>query len=208
MKQGFFIVFIGLLLISSCTNTWKNKDYSFADGFADLQELDKTYNATFKEEQLNATMVSVENIDPLLEQLQERQENIEETKESDDKQALLFFIDIREDMLLAEKNFQFAQKIGDIGLVTDEKGFSCAEARYILDAAYYYNESFTYARKAQFKLDDLLYRFGSVAQLQDLIGINQQKTAFYKSPLDHVHKIIQMNHEALEKNCKIKVVTE
>ncbi len=207
MKIGLWIVLVILIVISSCTNAGK-KDYTFAEGFAELQKLDTAHNASFKNEQLNSTMVPLDNIDPLLEQLDLMQGNIQRAQESDNKEALVRFIAIRKDMLLAEKNFQLAQKIGDIGLVTDENGFSCAEARYILDAAYLYNESFTYARRAEFSLDDLLYWFGDVSQLQDLVGLNKQKTAFYKSPLDHVHKIVQTNQETLEKNCKIKVVTK
>lgn len=204
MKKRYLWLFISLFLISSCKSI---QPYTFTQGFQELQLLDTQYNASFKTERLNATMVPLDKIDPFLTELDKFQEKIEETKDSTEKEALLLFIDIRKDMLLSQKNFLLGQKIGDIGLVKDNKGFRCAEAKYLLDTAYYFNESFTYGRRAQSELDDLLYEYREVAQLQDLVGLNQNKTAFYKSPLDHIKNIVRDNTDALAKNCKIKVVT-
>ncbi len=196
-----------MLLLAGCiSNEWSNREYSFAQGFVELTELDKEFNASFKDERLNVTMVPLENIDALLASHEEMKSNIEKTKDSQDKKALLKFIDIRKNMVLAEKNFQLAENIGPIGLVRD--GFGCGEAKYILDASYYYNETFTYARKAQFDLDDLLYEYRELPRVHELVGVNKNKTAFYKSALDDVRKIVDTNLDALQKNCKIKVVTK
>ncbi|MBI1972759.1 hypothetical protein HYS50_02015 [Candidatus Woesearchaeota archaeon] len=204
MKKRYLWLLLLPFLISSCKAP---QPYTFAQGFQDLQLVDTQYDASFQQERLNGTMVLLDQIDPLLAELDKFQENVEKTQDSRDREALLIFIDIRRDMLLSQKNFLLGQKIGDIGLVKDSKGFKCAEAKYLLDTIYYFNESVTYGRRALFDLDNLLYKYQDVQQLQDLVGLNQNKTAFYKSPLDHLKNVIRENTDALAKNCKIKVVT-
>lgn len=209
MKRGYMLLCcIVLLVLTGCLENKGNREYTFAEGFSDLATIDKEFNASFKEERLYFAMVPLEKIDPLMEKVEERKKKVQAAKESQEREALLQFIEIRKLMLLAQRNFHLAEKIGDIGLVTDKGGYKCAEAKYILDAAYYYNESWSYARQAQLKLDDLLYEQREVPRLQHLVGLNENKTAFYKSPLDNLKEITRLNHEALEKNCKIQVVTK
>ena len=208
MKNIWIMLIMGVIALNACSFIGGGGDYSFAEGFADLAVLDAQYNVSFKEEKLGKWMVTLEDVDTFLEKLREIEKNVQKTKESRDKEALLIFIDIRKGMIVAGKNYQLAQNIGDIGLVQDGAGYSCGEAKYILDTAYLLNQSFVTARKVISALDDLLYQYQDVEQLQELVGLNQNKTQFYKSPLDEVSKTIRLNHEALEKNCKIRVVTK
>lgn len=205
MRNIAVILMVAFLGLIGCT---LEKEYTFAQGFADLQELDAAYNASFKEEKLGKMMIPLENVDVFLEKLEETEEDVKETKDSRDKEAVLVFISIRKAMVISEKNYQLARKIGNIGLVEDKEGFTCGEAKYILDTAYLFNESFVAARKAISALDDLLYYYRDVEQLQELVGLDENKTQFYDSSLDILSKTIKLNHQALENNCKIKVVTK
>lgn len=203
-KITILLLFLSLILIAGCNQ----KEYTFAEGFQKVVELDAKYNGSFKEEGINYTVVPLENIDEYLKEIGEFEKDIRAGKDTRDKEALLLFINVRKNMLSAEKNYQLALQIGDIGLVTDEKGFTCGEARYILDVAYYYNETFTDARAAEFGLDDLLYAYADIDQLLALVGVDDEKTRFYLSPLDDIDKTMRTNRAELEKNCKIKVVTK
>ena len=208
MKRTLWLIMVLLIGVVGCNNEWNNREYSFAQGFADLKALDEEYNASFKEERLGKISISLENVDPFLKALAVIESNIEDTKDNRDKEALLVFISIRKGMILAEKNYQLAKEIGNIGLVEDEGGFTCGESRYILDTAYLFNESFSTAKQVIYLLDDLLYHYRDVEQLQELVGLDENKTQFYLSPLDDMSKTIKLNYVALEKNCKIRVVTK
>ena len=208
-KTTFYGLIIGMcLLIAIAGCKPKEKSPTFAEGFQQLEDLDKKFNASFKQEQLNTSMVAVEKSDVLIKELEAFEKNLKKKAPSKDQEALLFFINIRKDMLLSQKYYQLGEKIGDIGLVKDEKGFSCSEIKYLLDAAHYFNLSFVHGYNAVSHLDDLLYQYRDVSQLQDLVGLNQNKTAFYKSPLDHAKNVDRDNTLALEKNCRFKVVTK
>jgi len=115
-------------------------------------------------------------------------------------------MNIRIFMLLSEKHFQIAGNIGDIGLVGDEKGFSCSESPYILEVANELNKSYTLAIKTTSGIDTILYQHREVEQLQNLIGMNQNKTAFYYSHFNTIKTIVKTNIESVQKFCKAKVV--
>lgn len=205
MKTTAWIIISMVLLIAGCGTD--SEKYTFANQFAELQIVDQQYNASFKFEKLDRQMVPLENIDPLLEELKEKKQEVEKADPANETEAIIDFIEIRKLMLLAQKNFQLGAKIGDIGSVSDAKGYSCSEAKYILDAAYYFNETWSYGVTAESRLDDLLFKYAEVPQLQALVGLDENKTAFYNSPLDQIKNIARNNYEALGKNCKIRVVT-
>lgn len=205
MKTTAWIIIGMALLIAGCGAG--SEKYTFANRFAELRVLDQEFNTSFKTERVGKQMVVLENIDPLLEKLEERKREIEKATSTSETAAILDFVEIRKLMLLAQKNFQLGVKIGDIGLVTDAKGYSCSEVKYILDAAYYFNESWSYGVTAESRLDDLLFKYAEVPRLQEVVGLDENKTAFYSSPLDQIKNIARNNYEALEKNCKVRVVT-
>ena len=208
MNKTIWILLIGLIGIVGCNSNSSSQEYTFAAQFAELQALDQEFNASFKLEQLDRTMVPLENIDSLLEQLEKKKKEIEKQTATNDTAAILAFIEVRRLMLSSQKMFQLGKRIGDIGLVTDKKGYSCSEVKYILDAAYYFNESWVYGLQAQSKLDDVLFEFRDLPEVQNLIGVDDNKTAFYLSPLDQVKNIVRNNYEALQKNCRVQVVTK
>ena len=192
--------------MSSCTSSWEGKEYSFGDGFADLAELDVKYATSFHEEKLNSSMVALDNVEPFIADLKEFRENVRKTNDSPDKSALIDFVAIRITMVLAQKNFQLAQNIGNIGLTSDEFGFKCSDAPYILEVSNFYNKSFVYTQKARNDLDTVLYKYRKVPELQNLVGLGTNKTKFYYFHLGNIKNILKSNERALTEICKIRVV--
>lgn len=209
MKKTLITLTLLITLLIGCTlDPWKDKELSFKEGFEEINKTDNKFNTNFHDERIKVTMVPLKDIDNLIEELKELRENIKKTKDSPDKGALLDFINVRIFMLISEKNFQLAQEIGDIGLVGDEAGFRCSEVPYILEATAYYNKSRTYGIKALNGLDTILYEHREVKGLQDIIGLNENKTWFYYSPFDEVKNIVRTNSESINKICRSKVVTK
>ncbi len=183
-----------------------NQQYTFQEGFEKLQEIDKKYGASFKGEQVNLTEASIpseENIPLLLGEIKQFEQTIKPSP-SDEGRALLLFTDARKLMLTAEWYWYQGHKLGDKGLVLDEMGFTCNEAQEIIDAAFYFNETFNYARQAQAELDALLVNYPQIPGVLDLVGTNKNKTNFYKSGLKPVRHVPINNVYYLEKLCGIK----
>ena len=208
MKKFVFLgIFISLLFISSCTpSSWDNREYYFSEGFADLAKLDAKHNTSFYTERLNSSMIALDNIEPFIADVEEFRENVRKTRDGPDKEALVNFATVRITMALSQKNFQLAQKIGDIGLTSDESGFSCGEFEYIYEASNLYNKSLVYAQKARSDLDTILYEYRKIPHVQELVGLDENKTKFYYFHLGNIKNILKSNERALTEICKIRVV--
>ena len=204
-KFIFFGIIFSIIFISSCSS-WEGREYSFTDGFFELSKLDAKYDTSFHEEKLNASMIALENVEPFIADLEEFRENVRKTKDSLDKEALIDFIATRITMVLAQKNFQLAQNIGDIGLSSDEAGFKCSDSPYIFEASNYYNKSLSYTQKARRDLDTILYKYRKVPNLQGSIGLGLNKTEFYYFHLGNVNTILESNNRVLKEICKVRVV--
>jgi len=144
-------------------------------------------------------MVDHDNIDPFIEDLEKFKAKLEKYENTTDFQALLILVDARINMLKSEKYFHLARDIGDIGIATGD--FRCSEKPYLLNAAYYYNNSFKYGIQAYSQLDDLLNIYKNVTNLRNLLGINEAKIKFYGSPILELRAIAEINIEALSKYC-------
>ena len=197
---------LAVFLVSCSGPDFSEKIYTFAEGFAELQEIDQQFNTSFHDERLNVTMVAPENIDPLIEAIKEFKAKVEQTQNNEDRAALLDFASARVFMLLSQKSFQKAQDIGDIGLVSDKAGFSCSETPYILQTAAYLNQSYNNAIKARDGLDRILFEYQKVPNVRALIGVNKQKAWFYYSPLDDIKNKVRNNHRVIDGFCKKTVV--
>jgi len=183
------------------------QQYTFQEGFEKLQEFDEKYGASFKGEQINLTEASIpseENIPLLLEEIKQFEQTIKPSP-SDETKALLLFIDARKLMLTSEWYWHQGQNLGDDGLVLDESGFACNEAQEVIDGAFYFNETFTYARQAQSELDTLLLNYRHIPGVLDLVGTNQNKTNFYKSGLSFIRHVAINNVYYLEKLCGVRI---
>ena len=175
------------------------KEITFEKGFHNMLKLDERYNASFKFERLNQTMVDVDKIDPFIKDLEKFKEKISKYDDNSDIQALNLLLDARINMLRSEKYFFLGREIGDIGIAAG--GFRCSEASYLINAAYYYNSSFKYGVHAYSQLDDLLNIYKNVTNLRKLIGIDETKIKFYASPVFGAEAIADSNIDALVKYC-------
>lgn len=200
---GYFAAALFILAIVLIALFWK-RAYTFEKGFQALTEIDQKYNTSFHTEMLNETMPAKDDIPLLIEDLAAFEKKLDSSSNDPEVRALFLFSDIRKLMLTSQWYFQFGKEIGDIGLVTDEDGFSCAESQYIIDAAFNYNESFIYGLQAEEELDDLLYMYKYHPMMWDLIGVEENRTRFYLSDLKYIRHIPLNSLKSLDVYCGMK----
>ena len=199
----YFAAAIFILALVLAALFW-GKDYTFEKGFEAFTEIDQKYNTSFHTEMLNETMPAKDDIPLIIEDLAAFEKKLDPSSDDPEVKALFLFSDIRKLMLTSQWYFRFGEEIGDIGLAADEDGFSCAEAQYIIDSAFYYNESFIYGSQAEEELDDLLYMYKYHPTMWDLIGIEENKTRFYLSDLKYIRHIPLNNLKSLDVYCGIR----
>ena len=194
------ILFI-ILIIFFASYPSKPTVKSFEQGFNMLNEIDSKYNTSFKTERLNYSMIPEEKIDPLMNELVEFNNQLEKQEKNNYIEALKLFVKARINILLSQKNWYLSSEIGPIGLARD--GFRCSEIDYIIKASSYYNASWRIGLSATYKLDDLLREYQSVPDLWNLVGTDENKTIFYKSPFWQPADHFRENIIALRNACGI-----
>ncbi len=208
-KKLLLIAIVILLLAVLLTFLTQNQEkYTFEKGFNEIKQLDEKYNTDFKKEDVNGTIINYKNIDPYLEDLKNLREKVEKSLDenpTDEEKAFITLIDARTLMLLSQKNYHQASIYGDRGLVTDEKGFSCSESGYIINTAYYYNLSWASGVQAYLALDQLLDIYRDVPKVWELVGINDEKPAFFYAPIGELKIEMRNNLFALENFCFINM---
>lgn len=200
-KKVIYAALIGLAMIIAFFLLKSYLFPSFASGFNKIQRIEVRYNGDFRNEKINDTKINREDFDKFVEDLEAFNKNLLGKKNTTDVQALNKFTNIRTDMLKSEKFFKLGDDIGDIGKATDSDGFKCSEMNYLLNAAYYFNRSWTYGIKVQLDLDDLLVQYKQVPKLRELVGIDDTKTRFFKSDLRMVKRFSLNNIDSLTYYC-------
>lgn len=200
---GAACVIAMVIAVIVLVNIGGNRELAFEEGFEELQKIDEKYNTSFFAEQLNVTMVPLNIIPSMIEDIKAFEKSLSRKSESHDTKTLFLFTDVRKLMLTSQWYFQKGEELGEEGLVNDETGFSCQEANQIIDAAFYYNESYTYGLQAEEELDDLLYIYTYYPEVMSLIGIDLKKTEFYRSNLKAIRHIPLNNLKSLEVYCGI-----
>ena len=193
-----------IILILLVTAFFSIKSYlfpSFSGGFSKIQRIEAQYNGDFRNEKINVTSIKREDFGRFIEYLEEFNDALLKKRNTTDIQALNKFAQIRMSMLKSEKFFRLGDDIGNVGKVKDIDGFRCSEMNYILNAAYYFNRSWTYGVDTQLELDDLLVQYKKVPKLHELVGIDDTKTKFYKSDLRAVKHFALTNVYSLEYYC-------
>ena len=173
---------------------------SFRQGFRVLEGIDAKYGASFKTEQVNWSMVPLEKIDLLVVDIGGVEARVSPV-DTPEVEALRRFILARKSMLQSQLDWQLGERIGPIGEVTDEAGFSCAEYPYIVNAAAFYNPKWINGLDAMRKLDLLLHDFRDVEGVKELVGIDDEKPLFYKSPFYQAADHFRSNVLSLEARC-------
>ena len=201
--SGGVLVVIAIATIILLTSEQK-KVYTFEEGFYQLQEIDRKFNTSYHREELNETMPPIETIPVILEEIKKFESMLDKKSPSLDMKALFIFSDIRKVMLTSEWYFQKGKEIGNKGLVNDAEGFSCREAPEIIDATFYFNESFIYATQAQSEIDDVLYMYKYHPDVWRLMGIDQNRTRFFRSDLKHIRHTVLNNMKSVDVHCNIR----
>ncbi len=201
-KQRIIVVFSMLMLVLLVIVLYRNYRYaSFERGFSDVQKIEAGYNGDFRNEKVNATSIKREDFDKLIKDLEDYNKKLLKKVNTTDVQSLAKFINARIAMLKSEKFFKLGDDIGNIGKATDPEGFKCSEINYLLNAAYYFNRSWTHGVNSLLELDDLLSQYKKVPKLHELVGIDKTKTAFYKSDLKEVKHFPLNNMYSLAYYC-------
>ncbi len=202
------VIIAAIVIIIALKGFESKKEYSFEEGFAKLQEIDQKYSTSFHREKLNGSMPSVETIPLIMEEIKKFEETLDKGSSEVETQGIFLFSDIRKLMLTSEWYFLQATEIGDVGIVNDPEGFSCREAPEIIDATFYYNESFVYATQAQSEIDDLLYMYKYHPNVWGLVGIGVNKTRFFGSDLKSIRHTVINNMQSLEVYCNMKGIKQ
>lgn len=181
---------------------------TFKEGFDIMQQIDKKHRADFKKEMLGGPLIKLENIGPFrtdlikfLNAMDADQDTVISLKNKTGRteaDKVLLFIGARLEMLNAEEQFQWGYKYGNAGLVGD--GFYCTEKEMILESTDHFEKAITHAASAQDYLDFIL---SGSEEIWSLIGANEDKPAFYNSPLQEMMKQIGTNRKIVAKNCPL-----
>jgi hypothetical protein len=198
------IAIIGILFLLVLTQT--TKEFTFEEGFNEITKLDEKYETSFKTEKLPTDLINYKNVDPYVKDLGELREEVANSIDktySKEKEALLLFIDARALMLLSQKSYTMAETLGPRGLAEGEQGFSCLDAGYLINGAYYINKSYSAGLEAYLLLDRLLGNNQNTSNVWELIGIDEEKPNFFYSNLGGMKITVERNIIALEDYCLI-----
>ncbi len=206
-NKFYTIIGIGIILILFLlVLTQTTKDFTFEEGFNEIVKLDEKYETSFKTEKLQSELINYKNIDPYLQDLTDLREQVIKSSEKEyntEKGALLLFIDARALMLVSEKSSTLAQTIGPRAFAEGEEGFSCLDAGYLINGAYYTNQSYGAGLEAYLLLDRLLGNHQKTPGVWRLVGIDDEKPKFFYSELGKMKTTVERNIIALEQFCLI-----
>ena len=197
---GIIVAIILMGIIVGLMKDTGNVD-SFEEGFKYVEKLDHKYDTSFKSEQLNWSLINRESIDPFIADLESFKVTLDEQEQTQDVRAVQTFVHARTLMLQSQKNWILGEDIGLIGEVHDEEGFRCSEFQYIINAALYYNASWILGLEAMTTLDILLSEYKDVEGVKKLVGIDDTKAAFFKSPFYQAGNHFRRKILALELKC-------
>lgn len=171
-------------------------DYNYS--YEEIKKFDSKYGGDFKNEMLNKTMVSFDNLSLMRDDLIKLREELVKKGINKTKSAVLL-VDVRLSMLESEKFWYLGRNFGLNGVTQD--GFRCSEIPQLLLTREYFNTSLNYGQKAIRNMDYLLIYYPQSAKL---FGINENKIRFYYSPLNYLSSVVDLNTMAIDKICKYK----
>ncbi len=214
MKKYLMILLI--LLVSGCTIVGNviAPEYTFEKGFNEMLELDKKYNASFYTEALdvenrfsdvriyyfdwNRTIIGLENVDGIIEELEEMKERVNGMKETKDTKLVIQLIDSRIRMLEAEKAYKLGIDIGGKG--DTEDGFKCGDKPFVIEASELFNESTVIGREVTGIWDDFLTDY---PQTRPFLT-EDKRPKFYDSPFWPISRFSGQTLGRINRLCKDK----
>lgn len=197
----------------------QSRPYTVAKLISEFEKLDKEYSASWKKEKISGMIVSLDKIDPYIEELNEIEEKIkkqEKTKNigvTDTKTLLINLTQARILMLESEKKYQEFQALGDAGRIdfyyigtqaVINESINCNDKLFLIKGADLLNQSLI---KAQQTIQRFDYVFENSEQLRS-IGTKQGKQPdsrleFYKISLaDKIKTPMDINLIVANNICK------
>ena len=196
MKSWHVMVIIALaIFLAGCSQG----EYTFRQGFEDMKKIDNRYDINFHKEKLNGTMVNLELVNDVLQDLESLQRKVQQ-KKGPEVQDVVGLLEARMEMIESQRYWILAKMIGPRGVTRD--GFACSDAPYVREASLYYAQSWQHAIDAQRILDEILARNQAT---WEIIGTDQEKPDFYRSRLDYISDDVQFNAQNMLDACKIQI---
>ena len=172
-----------LLVIVFIVGCQSNLEYTYNK----MEKISKKYDTSFRIEELNASVVTLEKVQDLIEE-------IDKVKTNDEPSAKIK--EIRLDMLKSELYWELALQQGPIGFASD--GFKCSEKPFLEMTGDYLNKSWFHASQAIVNLDEFLYQY---PEYREVVGFEDTKTNFFYSPAGWLKSQARYNRELYAEIC-------
>jgi len=189
MKKIVILMLIIVILITSCQRT------SFIDNLKKVNELDEKYNGSWMKEKLNGTVIPMQDIPRFIADLEKLKSEASRSNDID-KNASLYLIRARIDMLQAEEAWQISNIINAKRKI--KEAVWCNEADIVKSNSEYLGKAVAEAINASVQLDDLIARY---PEYRDIVGYNENKSLFYLSPTCYFGHYARVQLEALRDIC-------
>lgn len=218
IRIKYIVGLILLLTLAGCSTNiggmtlFGVDDNSFEREFNNVLSIDKKYDTSFYTEALdvenrfsddriydfdwNRTIVKIENIPLMIEELEEMRNVYYKKEMTDDNKAVILFIKARIKMLKSQRMYLVGLSFGTEGDTSD--GFRCSERPFIMNRSYYFNESVVIGEEATEIFDKLLTHF---SQTRDVLS-EDNRPKFYDSPFWPIKKHSMWNKAAVNQLCK------
>ena len=198
----------------------QSKPYTIGKLISEFNKLDKKYNTSWRKEKIssiNGNVISIENIAPYIDDLNKieekiiKQNNTEKSLLSDQKTLMIKLIQVRKEMLEAERLYQEFKKLGDKGRIdfyyvgkqiNINETVNCADKPFILKGVELLNQSIDHVHEARELLDFVLQN-SKEARSPKLIGTDKERPEIYKGKLgDTIRPQMEINLLVANHYCK------
>ena len=211
MARIWLIILAALFILASCHERGIPETYDLEGVVTFFDEADKKYDGSWHEELLATTMVPLENIDPYITELIKFNATIAQQGNSSNETILLDLVASRIAMLTSEKYYHLALEADPRGLTTivldgtemvvdaSLEDFDCANADNISKASEHLNITLAEGHKFLNAMDNVLQ---NSVEARSVVGIDENRSLFYLSPLGKVFTTIRVNALLLQQRCR------
>lgn len=221
-KLAISVLLVLVLVVLSTPFLLPEKDLNLESTLEKIREIDAKYNTNWKQETVGfgANLIgytfiddALKDVDALREEIKKNSDKLQEKTElSTWEEVLTRLADARERMLLAQKEYHKYEALGSAGELEFEyvlgspvvkEKVNCNEMEQLDQGANYLQKTLDISHEFENDLDFVLQN-APESRRAELIGINDDKPAFYKSKLGRISTQIKLNKWAVD-TCKRKV---
>ncbi|MBI5065744.1 hypothetical protein HZA97_05905 [Candidatus Woesearchaeota archaeon] len=221
-KLALGVVLILVLAVLSTPFLLKEKDLNLENTLEKIREIDTKYNTNWKQEGVGvgASLIgftfiddALKDVDALREEIKKNSDKLQEKTElSTWEEVLTKLTNAREKMLLAQKEYLKYEALGPAGELEFEyilgspvvkEKVNCDEMEQLDQGANFLQKTLDISHEFESELDFVLQN-APESRRAELIGVNDDKPAFYKSKLGRISTQIKLNKWAVD-TCKRKV---